>query len=152
MKKMLFACAILAAATLFAGTWTEDFETAKKISKEKNLPMLLDFTGSDWCYWCKVMDRQVFAEKAWDAWAGKNVVCVKLNFPRDEATIAAKIREQNETLVRKYGVRGFPTFVILTPGGEREIGRTGCPGRDATPALFIDAVKKILGKSAPAAK
>ncbi len=152
MKKTLFACALLAAATLFAGTWTEDFEAAKKISKEKNLPMLLDFTGSDWCFWCKVMDKQVFAEKEWDTWAAKNVVCVTLNFPRDDSKLSVKVKEQNETLMRKYGVRGFPTFVILSAGGEKEIGRTGCPGRDATPAKFIDAVKKVLGKSAPAAK
>ena len=87
MKKMMFACMALATATLFAGEWTSDFEAAKKTSKEKNLPMMLDFTGSDWCGWCKLMDRKVFAEKAWDDWAKTNVVCVTIDFPRDESKI-----------------------------------------------------------------
>ncbi len=33
------------------GHWTMDFEAAKKIAAEKNLPLLLNFTGSDWCGW-----------------------------------------------------------------------------------------------------
>ena len=31
------------------GVWTMDFEAAKKLAKEKKLPILLNFTGSDWC-------------------------------------------------------------------------------------------------------
>lgn len=152
MKKLMCMMAACAALALCAGSWTEDFEAAKKASKEKNLPMMLDFTGSDWCYWCKLMDRQVFAEKAWDAWAATNVVCVTVNFPRDEAAISEKTRRQNEALLEKYGVRGFPTFVLLAPGGEKELGRAQCPGRSARPATFIPEVKKAIGKGATAAK
>lgn len=148
MKKTLLAGLLLAAATLFAGTWTQDFEAAKKTSAEKKLPLLLDFTGSDWCFWCKLMDRQVFAEKAWETWAASNVVCVTVNFPRDESTLPEKTRRQNEALLEKYGVRGFPTFVILAPGGEKELGRAHCPGRDASPKTFIPELRKVLDKAA----
>lgn len=148
MKKMMFACMALATATLFAGEWTSDFEAAKKTSKEKNLPMMLDFTGSDWCGWCKLMDRKVFAEKTWDDWAKANLVCVTVDFPRAASKVSPKTREQNEKLLARFGVRGFPTFVLLAPGGGKEIGRTGCPGRDVTPAQFIAEVRKALGTSA----
>lgn len=152
MKRMLFAGALLAAAALSAGSWTQDFEAAKKESKERNLPMMLDFTGSDWCGWCVLMDKKVFAEKAWDEWAATNLVCVTVDFPNDESKITSKTRGQNEELLKRFGVRGFPTFVMLSPGGGKEIGRTGCPGRNVTPGMFIDAVKGVLKKSAPAAK
>lgn len=152
MKKMLFAGIMFAVATLIAGSWTQDFDEAKRTSKKMNLPMMLDFTGSDWCGWCVLMDKKVFAEKEWDTWAKKNVVCVTVDFPSDESKVTGKIRKQNESLLAKFGVRGFPTFVLLTPGGGKEIGRTGCPGRDVTPAMFIDAVKGILKKSESAAK
>ena len=148
MKKMMFACMALATATLFAGEWTSDFEAAKKTSKEKNLPMMLDFTGSDWCGWCKLMDRKVFAEKAWDDWAKTNVVFVTVDFPRDESKITPKIKRQNESLAERFGIRGFPTFVVLSAGGEKELGRAHCPGRDVTPASFIPEVKKAIGKPA----
>lgn len=148
MKKMMFACMALSTATLFAGEWTSDFEAAKKTSKEKNLPMMLDFTGSDWCGWCKLMDRKVFAEKAWDDWAKTNVVCVTVDFPRDESKITPKIKRQNESLAERFGIRGFPTFVVLSAGGEKELGRAHCPGRDVTPESFIPEVKKAIGKPA----
>lgn len=148
MKKAVIAGILLAAATAVAGAWTQDFEAAKKTSREKNIPMMLDFTGSDWCFWCKLMDKRVFAEKAWDDWAATNVVCVTVNFPRDEASIPEKTRRQNEALLEKYGVRGFPTFVLLAPGGEKELGRAQCPGRDVTPPMFISEIRKVLGKAA----
>lgn len=134
MRKILLGCILFASAALSAGAWTADFEAAKKLSKEKNLPLMLDFTGSDWCGWCKLMDRKVFAEKAWDDWAKTNVVCVTVDFPEDPSKVTPKTRAQNEKL--------------LAPGGEKEIGRTGCPGRDVTPAQFIAEVRKALGTSA----
>ena len=134
MRKILLGCILFASAALFAGAWTDDFEAAKKLSKEKNLPLMLDFTGSDWCGWCKLMDRKVFAEKTWDDWAKTNLVCVTVDFPREASEVSPKTRAQNEKL--------------LAPGGEKEIGRTGCPGRDVTPAQFIAEVRKALGTSA----
>ena len=148
MRKILLGCILFASAALFAGAWTDDFESAKKLSKEKNLPLMLDFTGSDWCGWCKLMDRKVFAEKTWDDWAKTNLVCVTVDFPREASEVSPKTRAQNEKLLARFGVRGFPTFVLLAPGGEKEIGRTGCPGRDVTPAQFIAEVRKALGTSA----
>ena len=146
MKNMVTLGLALAASLVLAGTWTDDFAAAKKASKEKNLPMMLDFTGSDWCGWCKLMDRQVFAEKAWDDWAKTNLVCVTVDFPSDETKVTPKVRAQNRTLGARFGVRGFPTFVLLAPGGEKEIGRAHCPGRDVTPQRFIDELRKTLAK------
>ncbi|MGN0846374.1 MAG: thioredoxin family protein [Kiritimatiellia bacterium] len=152
MRKLLSIGMLLVAATVLAGARNEDFEAARKLSREKNLPMMLDFTGSDWCYWCKLMDKQVFAEKEWETWAATNVVCVTLNFPRNESEQSPKLKAQNEALLRKYGVRGFPTFVLLAPGGDKEIGRAHCPGRDVTPGRFIAEVQKVIGKNASSAK
>lgn len=152
MRKILLGCMLFASAALSAGVWTADFEAAKNLSKEKNLPLLLDFTGSDWCGWCKLMDRKVFAEKTWDDWAKTNVVCVTVDFPEDRSKLTRKVQKQNQALLARFGVKGFPTFVLLAPGGEKEIGRTGCPGRDVTPARFIDAVRKTLGTPPSAAK
>ena len=34
------------------GKWTMDFDAAKKLANEKKLPILLNFSGSDWCgFW-----------------------------------------------------------------------------------------------------
>ena len=111
MRKILLGCILFASAALFAGAWTDDFEAAKKLSKEKNLPLMLDFTGSDWCGWCKLMDRKVFAEKTWDDWAKANLVCVTVDFPRAASKVSPKTRAQNEKLLARFGVQVFPKAV-----------------------------------------
>ncbi len=131
--------------------WTQDFEAAKKVSAEKNIPMLLDFTGSDWCYWCKLMDSAVFARSEWSDWAEGRLVCVTIDFPQDASKVPEKWRSRNEALARKFGIQGFPTFVILAPGGEKELGRANCPGRSVTPSMFIKGVSKIMGDAFVAA-
>ncbi|MGB0767609.1 MAG: hypothetical protein ACPGYV_07840, partial [Phycisphaeraceae bacterium] len=57
--------------------------------------------------------------------AKKNWVLVALDFPRDEE-IKAKVPnpERNKELQAKYGVRGFPTILLMTADGE-VFGRTG---------------------------
>ena len=43
-----------------AGKFTMDLEAAQKYARENNTPILLNFTGSDWCKWCKLMEKNVF--------------------------------------------------------------------------------------------
>ena len=133
------------AAAVFSNGWTEDYKGAVKVATEKNVPLFLDFTGSDWCGWCMLMDRQVFEKTEWKKWAADNLVCVKLDFPQSVKQAAA-LKEQNEGLMRRFGIRGFPTFVLLSPDGEKKLGQFGCPGRDVKASQFVDLVKKTIGK------
>ena len=69
------------------GIWTMDFDAAVKLAGEKNLPLMLNFTGSDWCGWCKLMDKNVFAEEVWKTYAKENVLLVTLDFPQDKSVV-----------------------------------------------------------------
>ncbi|MCH2102661.1 MAG: thioredoxin family protein [Planctomycetes bacterium] len=57
--------------------------------------------------------------------AGKKLIFVSLDFPRDPE-IKAKVPnpERNDELKDKYGIRGFPTVLVMTPDGE-VFGKTG---------------------------
>lgn len=118
-----------------AGKWTMDLDAAKKLAAEKKLPILLDFSGSDWCHWCKVMEENVFTKPEWATYAKDNLVMVLLDFPNDESLIPEKYVARNEALQAEYGVKGFPTFIVLDDDGETELGRLGS-GSDKTPASF----------------
>ncbi|MBP5627924.1 thioredoxin family protein, partial [bacterium] len=63
------------------GIWTVNFEFAKKIAKEKDLNLLLLFTGSDWCVWCKKLNEEVFSQEAFQQEVVKMFVPVKFDFP-----------------------------------------------------------------------
>ena len=155
----LLAAALCAAVPAFAepvpaegaevGVFTQDVDAAKALAKEKGLPLLLEFTGSDWCGWCKLMDRQVFAQDAWKAWAATGIVLASVDFPADESLVPENYRERNKALSDQYDAHGFPTFVLLSPEGE-EIGRFGTNVR-ATPESFIREIRTALVEADPAA-
>ena len=106
-----------------AGEWITDYDKALALAKESKLPVLLNFTGSDWCSWCIRLSKEVFSEKAFAEYAKANLILLKLDFPRNLPQTPEE-KQRNETLAKQYGIEGFPTIVILNPDG-KEIGRTG---------------------------
>ena len=130
---------------VFKDGWTEDYKGALRTAKSKNLPLFLDFTGSDWCGWCMLMDRKVFDQKEWKKWAADNLVCVKLDFP-SRIRQSDALKAQNKALMQRFGVQGFPTFVVLSPDGDKELARLNCPGRGVTAERFVEMAKKAVGK------
>ncbi len=137
---------IVLPANVTVGAWTDNFDAAKMLSKEKNLPILLNFTGSDWCGWCKRMDENVFSKKAWKDWAKKNLVCVTADFPSDRRMVSPSVRSQNRKLCKRFGIDGYPTFVLLSPGGDKEIGRVS-GGKHKTPQEFISRLQEAKKKA-----
>ena len=120
-------CMALAFLTLvpssFAEKWETDFEKAKEMARDSNRYLLINFTGSDWCGWCIKLDEEVFSKKAFKQYAEDNLVPVTIDFPRRKQ-LKKSLQEQNEALMKQYGVRGFPTILILSPSGET-VAQTG---------------------------
>jgi thioredoxin-related protein len=96
--------------------WKTDFTQAKVVAAESKRFILLDFTGSDWCPWCIRMDKEVFGRPAFADFAAKHLVLVKLDFPRSKPQPAAE-KVQNEQLAQKFGIQGYPTYVLLDSTG-----------------------------------
>ena len=131
------------------GVWTMDYDAAVKLAGEKKLPLMLNFTGSDWCGWCKLMDKNVFAEEVWKTYAKDNVLLVTLDFPNDKSIVPEKYVKRNEKLREQFGVRGYPSYVVLDNDGKTKLGQLGA-GRDKTPSSFIDEFKGVIRMSAGA--
>jgi protein disulfide-isomerase len=117
------------------GKWTMDLTAAKTLAAEKELPILLDFSGSDWCGWCKIMEKNVFTQPEWEAYAKENLVMVLIDFPSDKSLVPEKYAARNDELQQQFGIEGFPTFVVLDDDGTTELGRLGS-GQDKTPSSF----------------
>lgn len=115
MKKILILFFLLSGAAVFAGDldWIEDYEAAKKKAATENKAMLVNFTGSDWCGWCKRLDREVFSKEEFAEFADKNLVLVKVDFPRYKQQ-SQEQRRSNWSLQSKYGVQGYPTILLVS--------------------------------------
>ena len=103
--------------------WIEDFEQAKKIAKEQNKPILIFFTGSDWCGLCKMLEKDFFVTSEFKKIANSKLVLYKADFPQrrtDIVTAAQKL--VNDALDKKYsktrGKRVFPTIVMVDASGK----------------------------------
>ena len=124
MKKILFGLFTawaVSQAVASEGKWLTDLPKALDQAKAEKKVVLLDFTGSDWCGWCKRLDNEVFSTSEFKEYATKNLVLVEVDFPERKKQ-SPELKKANEGLKSKYNVDGFPTLVVLNEAG-REIGR-----------------------------
>src|SRR5204863_4150547 len=83
--------------------WLTSLEQAQKEAQAKNRLLLMDFTGSDWCGWCIMLDKEVFSKPEFKDYASKNLVLLELDFPRSKK-MPPEVIAQNEKLAVKYGI------------------------------------------------
>ncbi len=92
--------------------WITSMEEAYQLSKKTNKPILANFTGSDWCGWCKRLTANVFTHKEFKDWAAQNVILLELDYPRAKQ-IPEEVRGQNASLQQAFQVTGFPTIWVF---------------------------------------
>jgi protein disulfide-isomerase len=142
--KQFLACVLLACSTtVFAAEaeWLTDEHAALDKAAAEHKFVMLDFTGSDWCGWCKKLKAEVFDQPEFIAFARENLVLVEVDFPRQKQLSAAQ-QEANNNLARTYNIRGYPTIIVID-SMSRQVGQAGyMPGG---PRAFIAELEKIPG-------
>jgi len=123
--------------------WETDFDQAVKKAEETGKDLLVDFSGSDWCVWCKRLDGEVFSQPAFKEWAPEKFVPVLLDFPRTKSVPNA---EKNRALMEKYKIQGFPTVLLMDSQG-KPYAQTGY--MEGGPTAYIphlELLKEAYGK------
>ena len=101
-----------------SGEWLTDFSAAKKKAKEENKPLLMLFTGSDWCSWCIKWEKEAFSKPEFKEYAQKNLVLLMVDFPDKKPLPKAQLRA-NEALQDKFKIEGYPTVVMLDSNAKK---------------------------------
>ena len=127
--------------------WGEDFAAASETAKKEGKLMLLAFSGSDWCGWCVKMEKEIYSQKKFINEAKKKFVLVMIDSPRNKDILSKKAVKQNPELVKKYGIRGYPSTVIVRPSGE-ELKRFGGFQSGGVEA-FLEALKVVSDEFGP---
>lgn len=107
--------------------WRSSLSNAKAEARQTKLPLLLYFT-TDWCGYCKVMEKETFPKPEVQKQAAK-YIAVKLDAEKEGKTSAAK-----------HKVNSYPTFVMVD-ANDKEIGRI--TGYKAT-ADYMTRIDQIL--------
>jgi thioredoxin-related protein len=109
--------------------WYTDVREAITVSNKENKPMLMFFTGSDWCGWCIRLQNEVLKTPEFTKWASQNVVLVELDYPRRTAQ-TPEIKSQNNELQQAFGIQGFPTIYFTS--AESKDGKVNFKGLGQT--------------------
>jgi len=127
--------------------WLVDLDEAYAISVKEKKPILANFTGSDWCGWCKKLDADVFSKPEFQDWAKKNVVLLELDFPKRKQ-IPQKNQQQNYAMQNALQITGYPTIWVLNltkdASGKYQIDGLGKTGYTPTADQFIATVEGYI--------
>lgn len=122
---------LIAAAGAFAVAaeidWAPNLDKAQQLAIEKDKLVMVDFY-TDWCGWCKELDKTVYTNRDVQQIADEHFVSVKVD------------AEKSPEVRSKFNVRGYPTVVFLTADG-RELLRV--PGYEP-PQLFAADMRKAV--------
>ena len=65
--------------------WLVDFAEAKAKSAEEGRPILMEFTGSDWCPPCMVLHDNVLSSDVFKQQIPEKFILLELDSPRDKS-------------------------------------------------------------------
>lgn len=126
-----------------SSTWGTNYETALRDSQRTHKPMLINFTGSDWCPYCIKLHKEVFETAEFKQWASKNYILLEVDFPHDIPQDAA-LKERNMKLAQRFGITGYPAVLFVQSDG-KVLYKSGYHQGDSTPTAWIKDADQQIG-------
>lgn len=117
MKKSLSILVCLYGGILCAQQpWLTNAEEAFALAADRDLPVLMVFSGSDWCKPCIKLHQEVFDRPEFVSFAEEKFVLLKVDFPKSRRNrLSPELQAQNNDLAATWNPHGeFPLVVVLT--------------------------------------
>jgi len=115
------------------------------MAKSASKPIILNFSGSDWCGPCIKMTRDIYEKESFVNYANEHLILVRADFPRSKKNqLDPKQIKHNEELAEKFNPQGkFPLTLLLDANGK--ILRTWDGFKSGTPEQFIQQIEESIG-------
>lgn len=124
----------------YSADWLTDYSAAKAKAEIEGKPILMNFTGSDWCAGCIRLNKEIFSKPVFINYANEHLILLKIDFPlgvqQEESLI-----NQNNFLYDHFEIEGLPTIILVD--SEVEIHREYGYGRE-TPHAYVGRLKSLL--------
>lgn len=113
---LLFTCVMGVQAQ--QANWLTDFDTAKKEARKSNKPILMYFTGSDWCGPCKMLKKDFWEHPEFIA-QSDDFVLLEVDVPFRLDILSEEQMKKNKALQKKYNQeKSFPTLLAMDANGK----------------------------------
>ena len=110
MKKLFYGICFLFLGALQAQDWQVSYHKALTLAKEENKPIILVFSGSDWCAPCIRLKRHILDSDEFKNYAASHYILYNADFPRRKKNqLPEELMNKNKSLAEKYNPKGhFP--------------------------------------------
>jgi thioredoxin-related protein len=114
----LLALQVLAPAAFAANAvdW-KGWNAGLSAASSSHRPVVVD-VYTDWCRWCKQMDREVYARADVAQYLSAHFVTVKLNAESGELVTYQGRSLSARSLASSFDVSGYPTTIFLDASGQ----------------------------------
>jgi thiol:disulfide interchange protein len=89
--------------------WGHDYDTALETAKKDKKLVMVDLY-TDWCGWCKKLDKDTYSDKDVEAKLTKDFVAVKVNPEKSQ---------RDAKLSHDFGTTGYPHIVFVDADGKK---------------------------------
>jgi len=118
-------------------TWYK-YDEGLKLAAKAGKPVLVDFY-TNWCGWCKKMDKTTYVDPAVTSYMNSKFIAVKVNAESRDAINLPSGPVDGRRLARSFGVTGYPSIWFLESDGKKI---NNLPGF-APPERFIHVLRYI---------
>ena len=147
----------------YKGEWLTNYRKARAIAAQSRRSIVIGFTGLTWCPHCQKLEQEIFATTTFKDYARYNLVLVRMDFPQEtkeapkveeksdaeklaepkKPVVVDKAKKDRDELADMYGVRGFPTIVVLNAAAQK-IATSGYI--KGGPDVFLSQLKAVRDK------
>lgn len=122
---------------LHSQEWQTSFDAAVSLSQKEDKPIVLVFSGSDWCAPCIRLKRNILESEEFKSYASSNYVLYNADFPRKKKNqLPEGLSSVNKTLAEKYNPKGYFPLVVVLDKNQSILGKTGFDVK-ASPKKYI---------------
>jgi thioredoxin-related protein len=114
---LMFVAAIPQAQETESIKWLK-YDDGVKLAAKTNKPMIIDFY-TDWCGWCKKMDKTTYVDPNIVKYINKAFVPIKLNAESKEQLNLPDGPKDGRAVARSFGVSSFPQTWFVESDGKK---------------------------------
>ncbi|MBD0404662.1 thioredoxin family protein [Flammeovirga sp. EKP202] len=95
-------------------------EEAIASSVKDGKPIFID-VYTDWCGWCKILDKKTFQNSDVVDYVSENYHAVKLNPEKDGSFQFKGKNYTNESFALSHDVNSYPAIIVIHPEGKEKV-------------------------------
>lgn len=124
-------------------TWLTNIEEATQTAADQQKPILMVFSGSDWCKPCILLKKNILESEEFQNYAAEHLILLELDFPASKKNRLSKEQTaHNEQLADQFNPKGqFPYMVLLND--QKTVLDAFTYKKNTEPTTYIEYIKSL---------